>query len=291
MTRGVEDKNICFHCRKDKKKCVRKADEESSCERCQHYKYDCVPADSYGGIPQPVFKKQPRCTQCRKDHKVCLPYERQPGQTCNRCLEKGLPCIAAAPSGRSSRPETPGRTNFDYPSTFPSTSLLTSDASYHHHLHRAHAEHNLQRRASMHSYSPHPQSYHHLGYHPADMSARRGDAHSSASRSYRQLAPAPHPSSAPPAPGYSAGHGHFSISPSTTTGMFPPLRQGLAQTTAPGSPTPSYMSLTMSSPPTSPQSTRLNPSPNPADMTNSSERIAEIMSINNLLERPRPSSN
>ncbi|KAF3219955.1 hypothetical protein TWF679_010412 [Orbilia oligospora] len=66
MTRGVEDKNICFHCRKDKKKCVRKIEDETSCERCQHYKYDCVPADSYGGIPQP-----------------CLPYERQPGQSCN----------------------------------------------------------------------------------------------------------------------------------------------------------------------------------------------------------------
>ncbi|KAF3915505.1 hypothetical protein ABW21_db0202839 [Orbilia brochopaga] len=294
MTRGVEDKNICFHCRKDKKKCVRKPDEdESSCERCRHYKYDCVPADSYGGIPQPVFKKQPRCTQCRKDHKVCLPYERQPGQTCNRCSEKGLPCIAAAPSGRSSRPDTPSRATFDYPNTFPSASALSSDNPYHHHLHRAHPEHSLQRRASMHSYSPqHPQSYHHhhAGYHSADLSRRAPND----MRPYRPLAPAPHPST-PTLPGPGPGLGstsayppsyQFSISPSAA--MFPPLLHG------PSSPTPSYLSLAMSSPPTSPQSARVNPNPRTAgdiSMSNSSDRIAEIMSINNLLERPRPSSN
>ncbi|KAF3090748.1 hypothetical protein TWF569_000279 [Orbilia oligospora] len=280
MTRGVEDKNICFHCRKDKKKCVRKIEDETSCERCQHYKYDCVPADSYGGIPQPVFKKQPRCTQCRKDHKVCLPYERQPGQSCNRCSEKGLPCIAAAPnSGRSSRPETPNnRMSFEYPNPYQSSSSSMSDNPYH--PHRGHPEHGLQRRASLHTYSPHSQYYSPVSspltpvgpYYTAEPS-RRGDM-SQASRTYRPLAPAPHPSSS-----YSPG----TIPPySSSAAVYPPP---FNQVTTPVSPTPSYMSLAMSSPPASPHTSRAVPA---------GDRIAEIMSINNLLgegERQRPSSN
>ncbi|KAK6542812.1 hypothetical protein TWF694_006753 [Orbilia ellipsospora] len=280
MTRGVEDKNICFHCRKDKKKCVRKADEDTSCERCQHYKYDCVPADSYGGIPQPVFKKQPRCTQCRKDHKVCLPYERQPGQTCNRCAEKGLPCIAAAPnSGRSSRPDTPSsRMSFDYPTPYPSSSSSTADSPYHRGPPHHHLEHGLQRRASLHSYSPNPQSYYSgpqggpltptTPYYTTD-SSRRGDMMNS--RAYRPLAPAPHPPLPSP---YSSEQ----MPPYHTAGYPPPMAHG----SNPVSPTPSYMSLAMPSPPNSPQSTRANPG----------DRISEIMSINNLLgEGQRPSSN
>ncbi|EPS35145.1 hypothetical protein H072_11555 [Dactylellina haptotyla CBS 200.50] len=283
MTRGVEDKNICFHCRKDKKKCVRKADEENSCERCQHYKYDCVPADSYGGIPQPLFKKQPRCTQCRKDHKVCLPYERQPGQSCNRCSEKGLPCIAAAPnSGRSSRPDTPSsRMSFDYPTPYQSSSSSSITDSPYHRPGGHHLEHGLQRRASLHSYTPQSQSYYSgtasgpltptTPYYTTDVS-RRPDM--SNSRTYRPLAPAPHPSSSlyspEPIPPYAS-----------SIGMYPPP---LNQSSTPISPTPSYMSLAMSSPPTSPHASRANPT----------DRISEIMSINNLLgegERQRPSSN
>ncbi|KAF3936172.1 hypothetical protein ABW19_dt0202540 [Dactylella cylindrospora] len=163
----------------------------------------------------------------------------------------------------------------DYPNTFPSAS--SSDGAYH--QYRSHSEHSLQRRASLHSYSPHSQSPYPTamtpttptGYYSPHGDPSRRD-YPMPSRTYRPLAPAPHPGTAtsPYAPGPIPPFSHPS-------GLYPP-------TQTPISPTPSYMSLAISTPPTSPHRSRARPD------TNSNDRIAEIMSINNLVdgeERPR----
>jgi len=259
MTRGVEDKNICFHCRKDKKKCVKDSDSDDSCQRCLHYKYDCVPADSYGGtVPQPAFKKQPRCTQCRKDHKVCLPYERVQGQACERCSDKGLQCVAAS---SSSRPDTPSsRTSFP---EFPPYSGADGGYYYSNLSQTSLGETSRRGSYSSASYPPlHRQSSSggsSSSQQFSDSGRGRGDM---PFRTYRPLAPAP-------SDGQSYNTSHNAYSPTT--------------------PTTTYSSLA-SSPVASPHGHAYGPL-TPRSDGQPSERIAEIMSISNLLDQPqRPPS-
>lgn len=225
-------------------------------------------------MPQPAFKKQPRCTQCRKDHKVvrlelflpcpkinanfvqCLPYERQPGQSCTRCSEKNLQCMATSNlSGSSSRPD-----NLSNRISLPDFAALSSaaDTSYHNYpmsiASPGEGPSGLSRRMSYGGTSP---SY--VGY----MSPTYPGSPSGSSSSY---------------PPYTGGESASSSSRRGSYRQNPPLAPRptypYSSHNRPIAPHPGYSSQPPT-PPTPPGSQSAN---------SSSDRIQEIMSIANLLD-------